>query len=184
MMVTGNFFPAETAGQKSSLGYSPIIVRTGSTRHTSELAAFDCVRVIVIRDGSAFVDGEFGKESVAVGRIMVLGANVCCRTEPEGHVTSTVIYIDPDYLADQMFWQYSHVLHDRLDAKELFAMLYSEPAQVLKLVEERVGMLMPWLDEMAMLSTKDNIRGHFLRKHSGSRSPTPSPRTCTSRQSR
>lgn len=162
-MVTGNFFPAKAAGQKSNLGYSPIVARTGSTHRTSELAAFDCIRVIVIRDGSAFLDGEFGTESVTVGHIVVLGADVYCRTEPEGHVTSTVIYIDPDYLADQMFWQYSHVLQDRLDAKELFATLYAEKSQVLKLGEERVGMLMPWLDEMTMLSAEDSSREHFLR---------------------
>lgn len=162
-MVTGNFFPAKAAGQKSNLGYSPIVARTGSTHRTSELAAFDCIRVIVIRDGSAFLDGEFGTESVTVGHIVVLGADVYCRTEPEGHVTSTVIYIDPDYLADQMFWQYSHVLQDRLDAKELFATLYAEKSQVLKLGEERVGMFMPWLDEMTMLSAEDSSREHFLR---------------------
>lgn len=163
MTITHGFLRTDASGRTRLSEYSPIVVRTGSIHRASELAAYDCIRIVVIRDGSAILHGEFGREPVTVGHVVVLGDNVRCRTEPEGHVTSTVICIDPDYVADQIFWQYAHMLHDRLDAKELFAMLYAEAAQVLKIGEERVGMLMPWLDEMAALSTEREVRDHFLR---------------------
>lgn len=148
---------------RTSLAYSPIVVRTGSIQRTSRPSAFDCIRIIVIRDGSAFLQDDFGKKIVTVGHVVILGANVRCTTVPEGHVTSTVIFIDPDYIADQVFWQYAHVLHDLLDAKDFLSMLYSEPAQVLKIGEGQVGRLMPWLDEMATLSVASGVRDHFLR---------------------
>ncbi|MCT1833300.1 AraC family transcriptional regulator [Kocuria palustris] len=163
MTIIGDDVRTEMRGSNSEAEYSPIVVRTGSIHRASEPAAFDCVRIIVVRDGSAFLHGDFGKEPVSVGHIAVLGADVRCTMEPEGHITSTVIFVDPDYIADQVFWQYAHALHDRLDAKEFFAALYSEPAQVLKIGEERVGLLMPWLDEMASLSTKRELPECFLR---------------------
>lgn len=55
MTLPVNFFPAEKAGQKPSLEFSPIVVRTESTHRTEELAAFDYMRVIVIRDRPALL---------------------------------------------------------------------------------------------------------------------------------
>lgn len=54
--------------------------------------AYDCVRIVVIRDGSSILLSEFGQKPVRVGDVILLGANVLCGSEPEGHVTMTTIY--------------------------------------------------------------------------------------------
>lgn len=102
--------------------------------------------MIVVRDGSAILFSEFGKQPVKLGDVILLGANTLCGSEPEGHITVTAIDADTDYVIDQVFWQNVGVLHDRLDAQDFAATIYTEPAQVLRLGEDRAGMLMPWLD--------------------------------------
>ena len=92
-----------------------------------------------------------------------LGANVLCGSEPEGHVTVTTIYADTDFLLDQLFWQHADVLRDRLDAQGFADTIYTEPAQVLRLGEDRAGMLMPWLDELVALSVDGVYRERFHR---------------------
>ncbi|SMX87794.1 AraC-type DNA-binding protein [Brevibacterium aurantiacum] len=120
-------------------------------------AAFDCVQVIVVRDGSAILKGEAGQEPVTVGDVLLLGPNILCGAEPEGHVTVTTIYLDLDYLLDQVFWQHSHILRDRLDAQDFAETLYAEAAQVLRVGEQRVGPLLPVLDELVALSLNGGL---------------------------
>ena len=95
--------------------------------------------------------------------MVLLGANVLCGSEPEGHVTVTTIYADTDFLLDQLFWQYADVLRDRLDAQGFADTIYTEPAQILRLGEDRSGMLMPWLDELVALSVDGHYRERFHR---------------------
>ena len=95
---------------------------------------------------------EFGQQPVSMGDLILLGPGVLCGVEPEGHVTVTTVYVDTDLAVDQFFWQYSTILHDRLDARGLAERVYSEPAQVLRLGRDRAGMLMPWVDEMVAIS--------------------------------
>lgn len=75
------------------------------------------------------------------------------RSEPEGSITVTTLYLDRDYVVDQVFWQHAALLSDRLDAQDFADKLYSEPAQILHLGEDRAGMLMPWLDHLVALTT-------------------------------
>src|SRR5699024_8617731 len=105
--------------------------------------AYDCVILIVIRAGSAILFSEFGERPIRPGDVVLLGANVLCGSEPEGHVTVTTIYADTDFLLDQLFWQHADVLRDRLDAQGLADAIYTEPAQVLRLGEEWAGSMMP-----------------------------------------
>lgn len=42
-------------------------------------------------------------------------------------------------------------------------MIYTEPAQTLRLGEDRAGMLLPWLDELVALSVDGNFVRHYLR---------------------
>ncbi|MFT3862372.1 helix-turn-helix transcriptional regulator [Micropruina sp.] len=122
--------------------------------------AYNCVKVIVVRDGSAFLFSEFGHKPVAVGDVILLCANTLCGSEPEGHITVTTVYMDTDYLIDQVFWQHVGMLCDRLDARDLAKRMYLEPTQVLCLGEGRVGMIMPWLDELVRLS----VEGEYMRR--------------------
>lgn len=143
--------------------FQPLLART-STRHRSVgPVAYDCVKVVVVRDGSALLFSEFGQELVTVGDVVVLGANVLCGSEPEGHITTTTIYLDTDYMIDQVFWQHAWLLHDRLDAQRFTEAIYSDPAQVLRLGEDRTGMLMPWLDELVARSIDGGFGTHFHR---------------------
>lgn len=125
--------------------------------------AYDCVKIVVVRHGSAILFSEFGQKPVRPGDVVLLGANVLCGSEPEGQITVTTIYADTDYVLDQVFWQHAGFLQDRLDTQDFAATLYTEPAQILRLGEDRAGMLMPWLDEMVRLSIEGQPVRHYLR---------------------
>lgn len=62
-----------------------------------------------------------------------------------------------------MFWQHAALLTDRWDAQDFADELYSEPAQILHLGEDRAAMLMPWLDELVELSIDGASSGRFYR---------------------
>lgn len=143
--------------------YQGLLARTQTLHRPIGPVAYDCVKVIVVRDGSALLYSEFGQRIVMVGDVVVLGANVLCGSEPEGHITTTTIYLDPDYVIDQMFWQHAWLLRDRLDAGRFTEDVYSEPSQVLRLGEDRAGMLMPWLDELVARSINGGFGHHFHR---------------------
>lgn len=143
--------------------YSPLLARTQTIHRPLGPVAYDCVKLIVVRDGSAILLSEFGQQPVKLGDVIVLGANTLCGSEPEGHITVTTIYADTDYVIDQVFWQYVGVLHDRLDAQDFAATIYTEPSQILRIGEDRAGMLMPWLDEMVALSVERRPVATFYR---------------------
>ncbi|MDR5701799.1 AraC family transcriptional regulator [Agromyces aerolatus] len=115
------------------------------------------------RAGSAILFSEFGEKPVNVGDVIALSANTLCGSEPEGSITVTTLYLDRDYIIDQVFWQHAALLADRLDAQDFADELYSEPAQILHLGEDRAGMLMPWLDELVALSLDGPSPEKFYR---------------------
>ncbi|HIY65853.1 MAG TPA: AraC family transcriptional regulator [Candidatus Agrococcus pullicola] len=142
---------------------APFVARTATIRRPLGPVAYDYVKVIVVRDGSAFLFSEFGQQIVKPGDVILLGANVLAGSEPEGHITVTTIYLDTDYMLDQVRWQYAAYLEDRLDAQEFAEAIYTEPAQILRLGEGRAGLLMPWLDELVALSVEGDFVRHYLR---------------------
>lgn len=143
--------------------FQAILARTRTVHRAVGPVAYDCVKVIVVRDGSAILFSEFGQKPVTVGDVILLGANTLCGSEPEGHITVTTVYLDTDYVVDQVFWQHAGLLHDRLDAQDFAEARYAEPAQILRLGEDRAGMLMPWLDELVRLSIDGRFAEHFYR---------------------
>ncbi|MFV4912410.1 AraC family transcriptional regulator [Microbacterium lacticum] len=140
-----------------------MLTRTASHHAVVDPVAYDCVKVIVVRAGSAILFSEFGTRHVNVGDVVVLAANTLCGAEPEGWVTTTTLYLDRDYVIDQVFWQHAEQFTDRLDAKRFLDTRYAEPAQVLRLGEDRAGLLMPWLDELAALSVGGMAPERFYR---------------------
>ena len=138
-----------------------LLARTQTLHRPIGPLAYDCVKVIVVRDGSAVLFSEFGQKPVRPGDVIVLGPNVLCGSEPEGHVTVTTIYADTDYVIDQAFWQYAGILRNRLDAPVFVKATFTEPAQIVRLGEQHTGLLMPWLDELVTLSLDKGAR--FLR---------------------
>lgn len=152
--------PAESGG------FSPLIARTRTDHAPTTPVAFDCVKIIVVRAGGARLLSEFGCLHVNVGEVIVLAANTLCGAEPEGWITTTTLYLDRDYVIDQVFWQYAEQFTDRLDAKTFLDTRYAEPAQVIRLGEDRAGLLMPWLDELAALSADGLPPERFYRAQS------------------
>jgi len=106
---------------------------------------------------------EFGQKPVRPGDVILLAPNTLCGSEPEGHITFTSIALDPDYILDQVRWQYAGLLQDRHDAQGFAEMIYTEPAQILRLGEDRAGMLMPWLDELVKLSIDAQFTRDYFR---------------------
>lgn len=143
--------------------YRPLIARTRTIHRPVGPVAYDCVKLIIVRDGSAILFSEFGQKPVRPGDVVLLGPNVLCGSEPEGHITVTTIYADTDYVIDQAFWQHAGILHDRLDARGFTEKVYSDPAQILRLGEHRTGMMMAWLDEMVALSLDGQFQRRFHR---------------------
>lgn len=141
----------------------PILARSRSVHALIPPVAYDCVQLIFVRHGSAVLLSEFGDRPVTVGDVVLLGANTLCGGEPEDSITVTTLYLDRDYTIDQVFWQYCDILADRLDAQDFAEEIYSEPAQILRLGEDRAGMLMPWLDELVALSLDGPSPERFYR---------------------
>lgn len=132
--------------------FSPIVARSRTVCRPIRPVAYDCVTLTFVRCGSAILLSEFGERPVAVGDVVLLGANTLCGSEPEGSVTVTTLYLDRDYVVDQVFWQHAATLTDRFEARDLVEQTYAEPAQVLRLGDRRAGLLTPWLDELVALS--------------------------------
>lgn len=157
-MVLPSFRPSSDSG-----AFSPIVARTES-RHTAvNPIAFDCVKLIVVRAGGARLFSEFGNHHVNIGDVVMLATNTLCGAEPEGWITTTTIYLDRDYLIDQVFWQYAAQFCDRHNARDFFDAHYSTPAQIVRIGEDRAGNLMPWLDELTALSLDGPQPERFLR---------------------
>lgn len=64
---------------------------------------------------------------MSFGDAVLLGPSVLCGVEPEGMLTFSTIYIDTDLALDQFYWQYSAILHDRLDAQGFAEKIYPSP---------------------------------------------------------
>jgi len=151
-------------GADGSADRLPIMARTYRVHRPVEPVAYDCIKVIVVRDGSAIVSSEFGQKPVTVGDVVFLTASTLCGSEPEGHISVTTIYVDPTYAIEQVFWQHGAGLRDRLDMKNFAAAMFTEPAQILRIGQDRAGMLMPWLDELVALSDEGRPVESFYRR--------------------
>lgn len=143
--------------------HAPMLARSRTVRSPIGPIAYDCVKLIFVRHGSAVLFSEFGEQPVKVGDVILLGVNTLCGSEPEGPITVTTLYLDRDFVIDQVFWQHAALLTDRWDAEDFVKEVYSEPAQILHLGSDRVGMLTPWLDELVALSLDGPSPDHFYR---------------------
>lgn len=132
--------------------YRVLLARTQTVHRPVGPVVYDCVKVIVVRDGTTILFSQFGQKPVRPGDVILLGPNVLCGPEPEGHITVTTIYADIDYVIGQTFWPHAGILHDRLDAPVFLKETFTEPVQIIRLGEHHAGLLMPWLDELVTLS--------------------------------
>lgn len=151
------------AGTGGATPFHPVLARTRTICRPVDPVAYDCVKLIFVRHGSAVLLSEFGDKPVKVGDVIVLAANTLCGSDPEGSITVTTLYLDRDYIIDQVFWQNAALLADRFEAQDFAAEVYSEPAQILRLGENRAGMLAAWLDELVGLSLDGPSPAKFYR---------------------
>lgn len=160
--------PTKPAGVPAApvAAFSPLLARTQVAHAPVEPIAFDCVKFIVIRAGRARLFSEFGAHFVSVGDVVVLAANTLCGAEPDGWVATTTLYLDRDYVIDQVFWQYASRFQERLNASQFLDTHYAEPTQVLRIGKHRAGLMMPWLDELTALSVEGVPPERFYRAQS------------------
>ena len=78
----------------SASGFSPVVACTESLYRSGAPIAYDRVKLIFVRDGSAIVFSEFGERPITVGDVVVLAANTLCGAEPEEWLTATSLYLD------------------------------------------------------------------------------------------
>lgn len=146
--------------------FSPLLARTQIALTPVEPIAFDCLKFIIVRSGRARLFSEFGAHFVGIGDVIILAANTLCGAEPEGSITTTALYLDRDYVVDQVFWQYAFRFHERLDASRFLDTHYVEPTQVLRIGKHRTGLMMPLLDELVALSVEGVHPDRFYRAQS------------------
>lgn len=144
----------------------PIHTRTESLRQSVSPAAYDCLRIVVVRSGSAILLSEFRARPVSFGDIVLLGTNVLCGFEPEEPVMFTTLFLDRDYLVDQVFWKYSAMLSDRLETREWLESRYVEPAQILRPGSALIERIVPWIDELEAMSAAGLGAEKFYRAQS------------------
>lgn len=77
------------SSQRPAATFTPILARSRTLHRPIDPAAYDCVKLIFVRDGSAILLSEFGEKPVAVGDVVALAANTLCGSEPEGSITVT-----------------------------------------------------------------------------------------------
>ncbi|GAA2535598.1 hypothetical protein GCM10009860_15010 [Microbacterium mitrae] len=125
-------------------------------------AAYDHVRLVVIRDGSTILQGECDARPITVGDAALVAPRVVFGHTPEGVATATTLMLDTDYLIEHLFWQHLDLIPDRDAARDLAAKLYPEPLQVLHLGEAELARLGPILDELvSRTETGQDAAGYF-----------------------
>ncbi|WP_245570904.1 helix-turn-helix domain-containing protein [Glaciibacter superstes] len=116
-----------------------------------------------MRSGSATLCSEVGQHRIVAGDVVLLASNTLCGSEPRDTITVTTLYLDRDYLTDQVFWQLSAILRDRHEAGLLIDAVYADPLQVIHLGEDSAGKFAPWLDELVALSSDRGQQSRFYR---------------------
>lgn len=153
----------EAEATRASTWFSPVSARTVTRHRPLGPQSFDCAQLAVVRAGSTILFGEFEHRYLNVGDVVLIPPFTLFGVEPEPWVTMTTVYVDNDYLIDQIFWQYAAAFTDRLDTQKFLDSQTTDPARVIRLGEAKAGLLMPWLDELAILSTNGPLPERFYR---------------------
>lgn len=92
-----------------------------------------------------------------MGDVVTLVANTPCGAEPEGWIAVTTLYVDQDYVIDQVCWQYAYRFHERLDVSRFLDTHHVEPTQAVRIGKHLAGLVMPWLDELFALGAGGGV---------------------------
>ncbi len=125
--------------------------------------AYDCVKFVVVRSGQARLLSNDDEYHVAVGDIAIIGPNTLCGAIPQNSVSATTVYLNEDYVLDQLFWQHADKFITRRDVVCFIETHYPEPIQLIHFGERAVMKLSRILDELACLSEGGNSESRFHR---------------------
>lgn len=146
--------PRAASGQVRVEPWGCVFVASVTRRRVMVPTTYDCVRFVIVRDGSVILtDKEHC--SATVGDVVLVAPNTRFGYEPEGIVTVTTVAVDTDYLIEQLFWQHVDVFADRLTAYDYAVRLYPDPLQVLRIGEAALQRLGSLLDDLEALTDPD-----------------------------
>lgn len=88
-----------------------VAVATKVLRAPVPYEAWDCLRIVLLRQGAAHVYSAAGTGFARCGDVMILAEEVPGGLVPDGQVTVSVAYVDPTYFFQQMMWRHSELLY-------------------------------------------------------------------------
>lgn len=143
--------------------YRPLRAVTTSFVGPVAPVAFDCIKFLVVRSGQARLLCEFGEVRIASGDVVVIAPNTLCGAIPESQFSATSLYLDRDYVLDQVFWQHADKFITRHDANVFLETEYPHALQILRCGDRMLQRLAGNLDELAQLSGEDIPAERFHR---------------------
>ena len=129
-------------------GWLPVMVQTRSYTRPVDPVAYDCVKVMLIRQGSVILFSEFGERPARAGDLIVLCATTLCGAVPEGTVTVSTAYVDADYLLDQLAWRHAEHLADRYATEAMIERSFHLRADLIHLNRRTAERLAKVLDQI------------------------------------
>lgn len=96
----------------------------------------------------------------------MLAENTLCGAKPDEGAVTTTLYLDRDYVTDQVYWQHATHFRDRFAASRFIETSYAGPLQVARIGERQARVLSPWLDELASLTVNGISPERFYRAQS------------------
>lgn len=142
--------------------FQPLLARNRSLRRAVAPVAYDCVKVIVIRAGSAILSGDLS-DAVRAGDVLFLGANTMCGSAPDALIRTTTVYLDTDYATDMLFWQHVGQVKDRFEAARILASVCARPWTIVRLDETAILSVGASLDELVALSESGQFVDNYYR---------------------
>ncbi|QPE03362.1 helix-turn-helix transcriptional regulator [Microbacterium schleiferi] len=105
--------PSAGHGSSGRFRYGPIAVETREFRRPVPPVAFDCAKLLLIREGSTILTTGNETRIASEGDLVFLRTAVLCGGTPEQSVTISTVYIDTDYLFELWFWLTAPTGHSR-----------------------------------------------------------------------
>lgn len=162
MRQAGDEFPNSVG--RGAGRYLPFLARTETHIERVRPVSYDSMKFIFYRQGTAVLLSGGAQFRVAEGDLVVLSAGVKCGAIPRGAVVTSTLYLDPDYLHDLVFWQYSPHLADRRQAVDVVAEIVKDPVLVLRPGQRAMARIVPVLDEVVEMSSQLGPSERFFRR--------------------
>lgn len=155
--------PRQYNRSKVTESFAPVVARTETHLKSLGPRVFDCVLFSFVRRGSAILDSSAMHSPVNVGDALVLAPNTLFTIHPEGSTTTTTLYVEVEYLIDQVLWRHANLLADRSEAWEFISTRFPESTRIFNIGVDRIGFIEPWIDRLVELSVDGALASRFFR---------------------